>query len=642
VTLCRIHAERVNSFYSQNEGARHHTRIYFSQSMIGLLNNIKRQVRYCSANQPKDDKCMLNVEWNGTYDLVEQNPKSDTHTHTIHNTGQPVDESGASANAKWFGMGLKSGGGGPFFVYDVNGAKRFGPTKFSLHGHTAKVTASMFHPFNDDIVATGSADCTVKLWKIPSDGLTAHLKESLLTLDGHSKRIQFTNFHPTSNNILATACATNANEVKVWDITTGDECFSFDDNTHGGLIVDMKWNWDGTLLGSSCKDKNMRFFDPRTNTVATKFVAHDSLRPTKFCFLGDGKVLTTGFKGGKREARVWDIRNSNKQLGGTRIDTESAPLFPVYNRGTNIVLMAAKGGTSVKVYEYDPSSGDIFHCSNSSFKEQCRGFAMVPKRNLDILGVEVARMMWVGRNKVIPLSFKIPRKTRRFVPEFYPDEVAGIAAQEGADWLKGSDKPPVTASLDPKKKGDGSVKRKSSTTFKIAKSRVELERELESALSEIASMEKMKNELLAKLAEKGIEPEKLDLSNLPPPPPEPTVKEVAPARPARKSVEKEEKVEEKPKPKPVASVDADPKPDVVKKKKKKGPMLTIKKNEPKKNVKEEQNGDDSAPKKTTKKKKKVTMSDIVADITKRLDDMDMNTLKKILDLCKSKEGDADW
>ena len=123
-------------------------------------------------------------------------------------------------------MGLKSGGGGPYFVYGVNEAKRFGPTKFSLHGHTAKVTCSNFHPFNDDIVATGSADCTVKLWRIPSDGLTEHLKKSLLTLEGHSKRIQFTEFHPTSNNILATASATNVNEVKVWDISGGLICIS--------------------------------------------------------------------------------------------------------------------------------------------------------------------------------------------------------------------------------------------------------------------------------------------------------------------------------------------------------------------------------------------------------------------------------
>ena len=145
------------------------------------------------------------------------------------------------------------------------------------------------------------------MWRIPSDGLTAHLKESAYAWKD-TKRIQFTEFHPTSNNILATASATNVNEVKVWDISTGDEVFSYDDSMHEGLIVDMEWNWDGSLLERSAKDKYVRLWDPRSDSVASKFIAHNSLRPTKFTWLDDGKILTTGFKGGKRETRVWDIR----------------------------------------------------------------------------------------------------------------------------------------------------------------------------------------------------------------------------------------------------------------------------------------------------------------------------------------------
>ena len=53
-----------------------------------------------------------------------------------------------------------------------------------------------------------------------------------------------------------------------------------------------------------------------------------------------------------------------------------------------------------------------------------------------------------------------------------------------------------------------------------------------------------------------------------------------------------------------------------------------------------------AEKPAEKKKKKKSgppkMSDVISDITKRLDDLDMNTLKKILEICKSKEGDGDW
>ena len=65
-----------------------------------------------------------------------------------NNTGQPVDSTGASANSKWFGMGLKSGGGGPYFVYGVNGSKRFGPSPQILSSADipSKLRAVIFIP----------------------------------------------------------------------------------------------------------------------------------------------------------------------------------------------------------------------------------------------------------------------------------------------------------------------------------------------------------------------------------------------------------------------------------------------------------------------------------------------------------------
>lgn len=349
------------------------------------------KVRYCFAKDPRDDACILNVQWNQ----------------------QSVEASGASANSKYLGMGIKSGGGGPFFVHKVNDAKRFGPTKFSLHGHTDKITDSDFHPFNDDIVATGSLDCTIKLWRIPDGGLTAHLKTPLTTLEGHSKRILFTTFNPSANNVLASASSTSQNEVKVWDISVGEPIFEFDSELHSKMITDMKWNYDGSMLATACKDKLVRVFDPRSEGGALNISAHDSLRPSKLLWLRKDTLLTTGFTGsGKREAKLWDVRNTKSPVGKSRLSSGSAPMYGVHDRGTNIVLFTSKGSTSVKVWEYVPSSNEILHCASCTFKEQCRGFAMLPKRALDTTNVEVARMMWIGASKIQPLSFRIPRKVR--------------------------------------------------------------------------------------------------------------------------------------------------------------------------------------------------------------------------------------
>ena len=42
-----------------------------------------------------------------------------------------------------------------------------------------------WNPFNDNIIASGSEDCTVKLWYIPDGGLATDLNEFLIELYGH-------------------------------------------------------------------------------------------------------------------------------------------------------------------------------------------------------------------------------------------------------------------------------------------------------------------------------------------------------------------------------------------------------------------------------------------------------------------------
>jgi coronin-2 len=42
-----------------------------------------------------------------------------------------------------------------------------------------------WNPFNDNIIASASEDCTVKLWYIPDAGLQDDLTEHLVELQGH-------------------------------------------------------------------------------------------------------------------------------------------------------------------------------------------------------------------------------------------------------------------------------------------------------------------------------------------------------------------------------------------------------------------------------------------------------------------------
>ena len=56
---------------------------------------------------------------------------------------------------------------------------------FQVSGHSRQVLDIKWNPFNDNIIASASEDCTVKLWYIPDGGLHEDLTEYLVELQGH-------------------------------------------------------------------------------------------------------------------------------------------------------------------------------------------------------------------------------------------------------------------------------------------------------------------------------------------------------------------------------------------------------------------------------------------------------------------------
>lgn len=86
-------------------------------------------------------------------------------------------------------------------------------------------------PHNDQVIASGSEDCTVmvrgsrspsaptgafvhpvislfsliQVWQIPENGLETPLSEPVVVLEGHSKRVGIVSWHPTARNVLLSA-----------------------------------------------------------------------------------------------------------------------------------------------------------------------------------------------------------------------------------------------------------------------------------------------------------------------------------------------------------------------------------------------------------------------------------------------------
>ena len=84
-----------------------------------------------------------------------------------------------------------------------------------LRGHRYPVRSVAFHPWAP-LLATGSSDYTIKLWRLSPDNLSV---TCVATLDesnkGHSDHVFSVAFHPTAP-LLATSSADNT--VKLWKL----------------------------------------------------------------------------------------------------------------------------------------------------------------------------------------------------------------------------------------------------------------------------------------------------------------------------------------------------------------------------------------------------------------------------------------
>ncbi|XP_050762164.1 sarcalumenin-like [Gymnogyps californianus] len=142
-----------------------------------------------------------------------------------------------------------------------DGGKR---TVSQLCCHSDVVTDFDFSPFDQLLLATGSADETVKVWRLPESGQDMPGGAGL-TLGPGGGPVDMLQFHPTADGVLASGAG---KRVTVWDVGRQQPLTALD--SHGDQLQSLTWKRDGCLLGTSCKDKKLRIFDPRASPAASQ------------------------------------------------------------------------------------------------------------------------------------------------------------------------------------------------------------------------------------------------------------------------------------------------------------------------------------------------------------------------------------
>ncbi|KAG8557620.1 hypothetical protein GDO81_016683 [Engystomops pustulosus] len=313
-----------------------------------------------------------------------------------------------------------------------------------LHCHSDVVTDFAFSPFDDNLLTTGSADQTVKLWHVSGDA--GDLTATLTAKGGHVKALQF---HPSADALLVSAAGKSA---QVWDLSRNIALAALDD--HGDLVQGICWSHDGVLIGTSAKDKRIRIFDVRKSPGAVQDAqGHDNNKDSRVVWTNSNNhLLTSGFNQVReRELLLWDLRNFSRPVTSFSLDASSGLLIPLYDVDTGLLILAAQGEGTLYCMEVGTETPALAQLSQCVTEQQSRGLALAPKLCLDVMGSEVLRLLQLTDRFIIPISYTVPRKqaAQEFSSELFPDTAGYTAALSSQSWWAGEDKQVQKVSLNP-------------------------------------------------------------------------------------------------------------------------------------------------------------------------------------------------
>ena len=187
-----------------------------------------------------------------------------------------------------------------------------------VHGHSEIVTDFAFSPFDDGLLATGSADQKIKLWRLPSGGLTGDITVPELELPEQPRRVETVSWHPTADCILTTS---SGDAVTLWDCMGGAGVWQGEEASD--QIQSVAWQYEtGKLLATNAKDKRLRVYDPRAGAgVVQDTPSHDGMKDSKVVWVGEDRILTSGFSVDRnRQLILRDTRNIGAPLQTMDLD----------------------------------------------------------------------------------------------------------------------------------------------------------------------------------------------------------------------------------------------------------------------------------------------------------------------------------
>ncbi|KAL4875100.1 hypothetical protein BJY04DRAFT_202714 [Aspergillus karnatakaensis] len=363
-------------------------------------------------------------------------------------------------NPRYLSTNWEAGGGGAFAVIPLDERGKL-PERIPLfRGHTAVVLDTDWNPFNDDLIASGSDDGRVYLWRVPegftlSPDVDADDIQDIAPvgkLSGHPKKVGHVLFNPAAENILATASGDYT--VKLWDIEAGAAKLTLN---VGDIVQSQSWSANGSLLVTTSRDKKLRVWDVRQERPAHEGPGHNGAKNSRSVWLGErDRFATTGFsKMSDRQLGLWDMRSPQAPIDGFKtLDSISGVCMPFWDDGTQMLYLAGRGDGNIRYFELENDKFE--YLSEYKSADPQRGIAFMPKRGVNMHENELTRAFkTVNDTYIEPISFIVPRRAETFQDDIYPPTTGLKPAMSSSEWFAGKEAIPPKISMGSLYDGEG-------------------------------------------------------------------------------------------------------------------------------------------------------------------------------------------
>ncbi|KAH7098540.1 microtubule binding protein [Auriculariales sp. MPI-PUGE-AT-0066] len=366
-----------------------------------------------------------------------------------------------ATSGRYISINWNSGGGGAFAILPLPSPFKALPNNLPwklpdiiplARGHSAPVLDTAWSPFDDSLVASGGEDGNILIWKVENSQFDGWGLEKWEPVDfepvariaASPKRIGQLLFHPAASHVLASA--TGDHTVKLWDLERADDP-RITLSGHGDTIQSMDWNWAGTLLVTTSRDRKIRIFDPRASPEAVRVgEGHAGIKSARAVWLGQtDRIATTGFsRQSDRELSIWDA-GTLESLRKVTVDQSAGVLMPFWS-DNNVLFVAGKGDGNIRYYEYE--NDNFIALSEYKSTDPQRGLCFLPRRALSVSDCEIARAYKVSGSVVEPIAFVVPRKADSFQADIFPPALAAEPSLSAAEFYNGKQAAPNMVSLE--------------------------------------------------------------------------------------------------------------------------------------------------------------------------------------------------